>query len=88
MHRGRPHRPSAAHCPAIGANVGTEMSRWKDFRVVRLRALAEKTNSPMELVTDLYDGEVADLEANSHVKKFIHVIAARRVEQRLLRQSD
>ena len=48
-----------------------------------LLALAKKTQSSIQLVTALYDEEVAKLEANSQVKKYIGVIARRRVAQRL-----
>ena len=50
-----------------------------------LRALAVQTNRPIELVEDLYDQELANLQATSSVKRFIEVIAGRRVKQRLLR---
>lgn len=50
-----------------------------------LRALAMQTNCPIELVEDLYDQELAKLQATSSVKRFIEVIAGRRVKQRLLR---
>jgi hypothetical protein len=50
-----------------------------------LRALAVQTNCPIELVEDLYDQELANLQATSSVKRFIEVIAGRRVKQRLLR---
>ena len=44
-----------------------------------------KQVAPMELVEDLYDQELAKLQATSSVKRFIEVIAGRRVKQRLLR---
>jgi hypothetical protein len=50
-----------------------------------LRALAVQTNCPIGLVEDLYDQELANLQATSSVKRFIEVIAGRRVKQRLLR---
>jgi len=50
-----------------------------------LRALAMQTNCAIELVEDLYDQELAKLQATSSVKRFIEVIAGRRVKQRLLR---
>ena len=50
-----------------------------------LRALAVQTNCPIELVEDLYDQELANLQATSSVKRFIEVIAGRRVKRRLLR---
>jgi len=49
-----------------------------------LRALAVQTNTSIELVEDLYHQEVVNLQATSSVKKFIEVIAGRRVKQRLL----
>jgi hypothetical protein len=48
-----------------------------------LLALAKKTQRSIQLVTALYDEEVAKLEANSRVTKYIRVIARRRVAQRL-----
>jgi hypothetical protein len=59
------------------------MSTRKELRDGRLRALAQKTDSPIELVAHLYDAELAHLEASSHVKRFIEIIAGRRVTQRL-----
>ena len=50
-----------------------------------LRALAVQTNTPIELIEDLYHQEVKNLQATSSVKKFIDLIAGRRVKQRLLR---
>lgn len=58
--------------------------RRTELRDGTLRALAQETNRSIEVVADLYDGEVANLEANSRVKRFIDVIATRRVKQRLL----
>lgn len=52
-----------------------------------LRALAQETNRPIEFIADLYDDEVAHLQASSRVKKFIEVIASRRVKERLLHMS-
>jgi hypothetical protein len=49
-----------------------------------LLALAKRTHSSIQLVTALYEEEVAKLEATSHVKKYIRVIARRRLAQRLL----
>ncbi len=60
------------------------MARRKELRDGTLRALAQETNRSIEVIADLYDDEVAILEANSRVKKFIEVIAGRRVKQRLL----
>ena len=48
-----------------------------------LQALAQRANLPMQAVSDLYDEEVAKLTATSRVKRFISVIAGRRVRQRL-----
>jgi len=56
----------------------------RHFRYGALRALAVQTNTPIELVEDLYHQEVVNLQATSSVKKFIEVIAGRRVKQRLL----
>jgi hypothetical protein len=59
------------------------MSRREVLRDGIVRALAQKTHSSIEVVAHLYDAELAYLEANSHVKKFIEVIAGRRVTKRL-----
>jgi hypothetical protein len=48
-------------------------------------ALAQKTHTPIEVVKQLYDAELADLLANSAVKGFIDVIAGRRVKEHLRR---
>ncbi len=48
-----------------------------------IAALAEETHTERTLVQDLYDEELAALEAHSSVKNFISVIAARRVKERL-----
>jgi hypothetical protein len=48
-----------------------------------LRALARQTDTPIQAVSDLYEEEVARLTATSRVKRFISVIAGRRVKQRL-----
>jgi hypothetical protein len=53
-----------------------------------LQALAERANLPMQAVSDLYDAEVAKLTATSRVKRFISVIAGRRVRQRLRRARE
>lgn len=51
-----------------------------------VRALAAQTNSPIEIVEHLYDQEMATLQATASVKKFIEVIAGRRVKRRLLKK--
>jgi hypothetical protein len=56
----------------------------RQLRDGTLRALAVQTNRPIELVEDLYDQELTNLQATSSVKRFIEVIAGRRVKQRLL----
>jgi hypothetical protein len=59
-------------------------NRRAELRDGSLRVLAQKTNSSLEVIAKLYDEEVAHLEANSRVKKFIGVIASRRVKKRLV----
>lgn len=54
----------------------TRIMRRKEFLDGTLRALAQETNRSIEVVADLYDDEVAHLEADSRVKKFIEVIAS------------
>jgi hypothetical protein len=49
-----------------------------------LRALARQTNVPLEKIAALYEEEVARLASNARVRRFIPVIAARRVKRRLL----
>ena len=46
-----------------------------------------KQVAPMELVEDLYDQELAKLQATSSVKRFIEAIAGRRVKHRCWRLS-
>jgi hypothetical protein len=68
------------------------LAPWVNFRIGMsrhlrdgaLRALAVQTNTPIETIEDLYHQEVLNLQATSSVKKFIEVIAGRRVKQRLL----
>ena len=48
-----------------------------------IAALAEQTATDAAVVKYLYQEEIAQLEAQSSVKNFIGVIAARRVKQRL-----
>jgi hypothetical protein len=46
-------------------------------------ALADETRTDEAVVQDLYEEELAALDAKSSVKNFIGVIAARRVRERL-----
>lgn len=48
-----------------------------------IAALAEETRTDEAVVQSLYEQELAALEAESSVKNFIRVIAARRVKERL-----
>ena len=48
-----------------------------------IAALAKETRTDEAVVKSLYQEEVATLEAQSSVKAFIGVIAARRVKKRL-----
>jgi hypothetical protein len=48
-----------------------------------IAALAEETRTDQAVVQSLYEEEFAVLEAQSSVKNFIGVIAARRVRERL-----
>jgi len=48
-----------------------------------IAALAEETRTDEAVVQSLYAQELAILEAESSIKNFIGVIAARRVKQRL-----
>ena len=50
-----------------------------------IAALAHKTHTPIDVVKHLYNEELADLESKSAVKKFIEIIAGRRVQERLRR---
>jgi Protein of unknown function (DUF3562) len=45
--------------------------------------LAKETQTPAHVVKRLYDEEMAALQANSRVKNFVSVIAARRVKKQL-----
>jgi hypothetical protein len=46
-------------------------------------ALAHNACAPVEVVKSFYDEELAELQSKSKVKKFIEVIARRRVKERL-----
>jgi hypothetical protein len=46
-------------------------------------AIARKTHTPVDVVKNLYDEELAELQSNSAVKSFLDVIAGRRVKERL-----
>ena len=48
-----------------------------------ISALAQQTATDTAVVKDLYQEELAALQAQSSIKNFIGVIAARRVRQRL-----
>lgn len=48
-------------------------------------ALADETHTDEAVVQNLYEEELAALDAKSNVKTFIGVIAARRVKDRLAR---
>lgn len=48
-----------------------------------ITALAAQTRVTVAVVRDLYEEEMAALEAEATVKSFIGVIAARRVKERL-----
>jgi hypothetical protein len=60
------------------------VNKRKELRHSTLPALAEETNRSIQVVAALYDDELANLEATSRVKKFIEIIARRRVRMRLL----
>jgi Protein of unknown function (DUF3562) len=47
-------------------------------------ALARQTDTAVDVVRNLYDGEIAALRAQATVTSFIGVIASRRVKQHLL----
>jgi hypothetical protein len=48
-----------------------------------IAALADETRTDEAVVQDLYEEELAALDAQSSVKNFIGIIAARRVRERL-----
>jgi Protein of unknown function (DUF3562) len=65
-----PHRASAAHrvAPKHEATIAT---------------LAQETDTDPAVVKSLYEDEIEKLQAQSNVKNFIGVIAARRVKQQI-----
>ena len=63
------------------ANRTTHAMRSGDEATIA--ALAEETHTDQALVHSLYEEELAALDAESSVKNFIGVIAARRVKKRL-----
>ena len=66
-------------------SVADAMRDDEHFDRVALDALARKAHTPVEVVRRLYDAELAELQANSKVKRFIQVIAGKRVKERLIR---
>ena len=48
-----------------------------------IAALAKQTHTAHDVVKRLYEEEIAALHDKATVKKFVHVIAGRRVKQRL-----
>jgi len=60
------------------------MRNDEHFDQAALDALARKAHAPVELVRRLYEVEFAELQANSKVKRFIEVIASKRVKERLI----
>ena len=65
-----PHRASSSHglTPKHEAAIAT---------------LAEETDTDQAVVKSLYEEEIEKLQAQSNVKNYIGVIAARRVRQRI-----
>jgi hypothetical protein len=63
------------------ANRTTHTRRSRDEATIA--ALAEETHTDHAVVHSLYEEELAALDAESSVKNFIGVIAARRVKKRL-----
>ena len=68
----------------VTCRVNFRIGMSRQLRDGALRALAVETNTPIELVEDLYHQEVVNLQATSSVKKFIELIAGRRVKLQLL----
>jgi hypothetical protein len=46
--------------------------------------IAEQTDTPIEVVQDLYDREFQELVAQARITQYVSVIAGRRVKLRLL----
>jgi hypothetical protein len=46
-------------------------------------SIAKETDTPVEIVQDLYDKEVEAIAAAAKIQQFVSVIASRRVKQRL-----
>jgi len=46
-------------------------------------AIAKETETPIEVVSVIYEEEVTALEANAKIKQYVGVIASRRVKLRL-----
>ena len=65
-----PHQALSTHGPSL-----------KDQATIA--TLAQETDTDAAVVKDLYDAEIAILQAQANVKNFIGVIAARRVKLRL-----
>jgi Protein of unknown function (DUF3562) len=68
-------------CPTHTARMDSAFERVKNGP---LRLLAHETNTPIETISALYEEEVARLASTARVRRFIPVIAARRVRRRLL----
>ena len=65
----------------------TTQAMWSGDEAT-IAALAEETHTDQALVHSLYEEEFAALDAESSVKNFIGVIAARRVKKRLTAPHD
>ena len=67
--------------PLLAPPQSTRSGSGRDDATVA--ALAHNACAPVEVVKSFYDEELAELQSKSKVKKFIEVIARRRVKERL-----
>jgi hypothetical protein len=67
--------------PLLAPPQSTRSGSGRDEATVA--TLAHNACAPVEVVKSFYDEELAELQSKSKVKKFIEVIARRRVKERL-----
>jgi Protein of unknown function (DUF3562) len=63
--------------------MGIEMVMATNRNEAVIAELARHTNTAPEVVKNLYESEVADLQASASVPNFIGLIASKRVRRRL-----
>ena len=62
------------------------MTEYPSAHTDVIESLARQTSTPVQLVRDLYEEELARLKAGATVDNFVGVIATQRVKRRLRAQ--